>query len=266
MKNLPEILTFIKSVLQTVPFTLHESDNDGRNNSAISEKIIIDIIKTIVKESCIRVPSVRSWYDILLYDTDYGWIPVNIKITTTMSADNIGNLACCVQSFTDYVIDLERNYDSSTLSKILIDSFKTKKYNTSFKKDYFFLVINKNCLISEQRKENDIIINSILSIYKFTYNCNNLPFQIKWSNNKVAIEIPIIQQIKKFQNLFKEAELPWSVDFINNMKNIILTDDELIIIDKSDIIDNHSICSDYVVTSMSLSMSLSQNFSDDDSL
>lgn len=31
----------------------------------------------------------------------YGWIPVNIKTTTTLTNDNTGNLAMCVYAYTD---------------------------------------------------------------------------------------------------------------------------------------------------------------------
>jgi len=246
-KKLPEILIHIKEFLKTVPFKLNETEEDGRSNSAISERIIINAIKILIKDSYIKVPNIRSWYDILLYDTEYGWIPVNIKITTTTTADNIGNLACCVQAFTDYILDLERTYENGPLSNILIDSFKNKRYNTNPKKDYFCLVINKNSLITTNLitnniLENDIIINSILSISKFTSNCNNLPFQIKWSKNRVPINIDIIQQVKKFQDLFKTIELPWSTEFINNMKNLNDSDSEIIVetIADSDVI---SVCS-----------------------
>ena len=36
------------------------------------------------------------WYDILVFDYMYGWLPINIKITTMKTNDNTGNLAMCV--------------------------------------------------------------------------------------------------------------------------------------------------------------------------
>ena len=44
-------------------------------------------------------------------------------------------------------------------------------------KDYYFLVINKE-------NTNDIFINSLKNISTLQPNGNNLPFQIKWCNNK----------------------------------------------------------------------------------
>ena len=246
MKKLPQTLVYIQTCLKHVFFNLSEMDDDGRNNSACSEKIIISNIRTFIKTECIKVPNIRSWYDFLLYDDEYGWIPVNIKITTTTTSDNIGNLACCVQAFTDYKLDLNKNYENGPLSKILIDLFVNKRYNTDPKKDYFCLVINKNHLknLNNPRiQENDIIINSILSISKFTCNCNNLPFQIKWSKNREPIDIPIIDQIKKFQYMFKTAELPWTAYFINSMKNLHELNQDITISDifslSSDNYDNY---------------------------
>ena len=34
------------------------------------------------------------WYDILIYDYQYGWLPVNIKTTTTLTSDNTANQQC----------------------------------------------------------------------------------------------------------------------------------------------------------------------------
>tara|TARA_B110000503_G_C7020398_1_gene359519 strand:- start:72 stop:386 length:315 start_codon:yes stop_codon:yes gene_type:complete len=52
-----------------------------------------------------------------------------------------------------------------------------EKLQKHFRKDYFFLVINKN-------DPTDIIINSILGLKEITPNINNLPFQIMWKNNR----------------------------------------------------------------------------------
>jgi len=215
IKKLPLVLENIKVYLKHTKFSL-STEVDGRLNSAISEKIILNLLSNYLKPDSFKIPPIRSWYDILLYDDEYQWIPVNIKITKTTSADNIGNLACCVQSFTNFILDPDQNYDNGFLSKVLIESFVKNNYNENPKKDYFCLVINKTSVADNLT--NDIIINSILSISKFTPNINNLPFQIQWSKNKEPIDIPIPEQIQKFKNLYKTTELPWSLDFINNMK------------------------------------------------
>ena len=50
------------------------------------------------------------WYDILVHDYYYGWIPVNIKSTNMNTSDNIGNLTSCVYAYTDENLDLNKNY------------------------------------------------------------------------------------------------------------------------------------------------------------
>jgi hypothetical protein len=47
-------------------------------------------------------------------------------------------------------------------------------------KDYYFLIINKN-------DTNDVFINSLKQVSTLQANGNNLPFQIKWCDNKVMI-------------------------------------------------------------------------------
>ena len=246
--TIPLILETVRSFLKINPFTLDNTNVDGRVNSSVSEKIILNLIKDNLNSNFYKIPEIRSWYDILLYDIDYKWIPVNIKISNCNRPDNIGNLACAVQAFTSYELDPHKNYDNGFLSKILIDSFKNGQYNTEIikepcdinecepsirepmqslplpiikkKKDYFFLIINKSKLISNGFLENEIFINSILSISQFTSNINNLPFQINWSKNREPIDIPISEQIQKFKNLYKTAEQPWSNGFINFMKEL----------------------------------------------
>ena len=45
------------------------------------------------------------WQEILALEYIYGWIPINIKTTTTLTSDNTGNLAMCVYSYTNEMLD-----------------------------------------------------------------------------------------------------------------------------------------------------------------
>ena len=135
------------------------------------------------------------WYDILAFDYMYGWIPINIKTTTIITSDNTGNLAMCVYAYTNENLDLFNNksYDNGIMSKILINKLKNKNYNYNNKKDYYFIVINKN-------NTNEIIINSIKGLSILTSNINNLPFQIYWKKNKIFTYENINKKIKLFIN------------------------------------------------------------------
>lgn len=95
----------------------------------------------------------------------YGWHPVNIKTTSTLTNDNTGNLSMCVYSYTNENLNI---YENSKMCDILFNKIKNKEYN---KKDYYFIVINKN-------NSKDIIVNSLTIL---SPNINNLPFQICWN-------------------------------------------------------------------------------------
>ena len=85
------------------------------------------------------------WYDILTFDYIYGWIPINIKTTTTLITDNTGNLTMCVYAYINELLDIHRDksYENGKINYILFNKLKNKNYNTNNKKDYYFLVINK---------------------------------------------------------------------------------------------------------------------------
>ena len=55
-----------------------------------------------------------------------------------------------------------KSYYNGPMSKILISKLNNKEYNRNYKKDYYFIVINKN-------NTNEIIVNSIkgLKILKY---------------------------------------------------------------------------------------------------
>jgi hypothetical protein len=165
-------------------------NEDGRINSCIDESIIINILVKKYKKR-IKKPKSRMWYDILAFDYIYGWIPINIKTTTTVTADNTGNLAMCVYSYTDEILNFDKSYNNKQMSEILFTKLKEKKYNRIPKKDYYFLVLNK-------KNTSDIIVNSIKGLSNLTPNINNLPFQIYWKKNKNFTYCDIHKKIKIF--------------------------------------------------------------------
>ena len=140
------------------------------------------------------------WYDILIFDYIYGWLPLNIKTTTTLTNDNTGNLSMCVYSYTNENLNIYNNksYENSKMSDVLFNKIKNKEYNKNNKRDYYFIVINKN-------NYNDIIVNSVKGLTILSPNINNLPFQICWNKNRnfkyENIQIKIKKFIECLQNL-----------------------------------------------------------------
>ena len=105
LHQLPLIMYKIKKYLQSQVFNFSNQNRDGRINSCIDEDEVIELLmKKFGKK--IKKPKKRMWYDILAFDYMYGWVPINIKTTTTITSDNTGNLAMCVYAYTNEILDI----------------------------------------------------------------------------------------------------------------------------------------------------------------
>lgn len=206
IQTLPKILLDIQKLLIISDIKISNKLDDGRNNSVIDEKTIIDILMKSKFKNNIKLPKKRMWYDLLIDN-----MPVNIKSTTTFTCDNVGNLSLCVQAFTDYDLDYDKYYKNDVLSNILYSKIKNKEYNNNFLKDYYFIVIDKN-------DTQNIIVNSILGISKFRSNLSNLPFQVKWCENKEYKYTPIKLQINKFILCVQKPKQNWKEIFLQNIR------------------------------------------------
>ena len=215
-KRLPLIMYIVQNFLKNYDFTCSTQTTDGRVNSCLDEDFVIDML---IKKYKTRVQkpekSKRMWYDIILFDNMYGWIPVNIKSTTMTTNDNTGNLTMCVHAYTDekLIIDCNKTYTNGKVFKILVDKLKSKKYNRINKKDYYFLVVNKT-------NPKDIVINSVKGLSKLTPNINNLPFQVCWNDNRDICYGHIKDKVKNFIKCIQNPEPSWSEKFLENMRSI----------------------------------------------
>ena len=73
-------LVEICNYLQSFNFKLSNQQNDGRINSILNED---EVLKIIEQKFNIETPQARDWADFYIDKT-----PINIKITTTNTADN----------------------------------------------------------------------------------------------------------------------------------------------------------------------------------
>ena len=178
-----------------------------------------DVIKLLIEKfgDKIKKPKIRMWYDILVFDYTYGWIPVNIKTTTTITSDNTGNLAMCVYAYTNEMLDINRDksYENGKMSDILFNKLKNKNYNTNNKKDYYFIVLNKT-------NTGDIIINSVKGLLVLTPNINNLPFQVCWDKNREFKYKNIHKTVKLFIDCLQKPKLSWKEVFMTNIRTLNL--------------------------------------------
>jgi hypothetical protein len=158
------ILEEICNYLKNKDFSLSSQRDDGRINSALNED---DILKLIEKKFNIDIPVSRDWADFYI-DT----MPVNIKITTTNTADNASSKKGVYFALTGQIYSGNEQWENYL--KQLQQNIKDTN------KDYYFLIINKD-------NTNDIFINSLKQVSTLQANGNNLPFQIKWCDNKTMI-------------------------------------------------------------------------------
>lgn len=208
------IMYVIKTFLEKKGFQFSRQNEDGRINSCFDEEAVI---KLLINKFGSRIykHKMRMWYDILVRDIIYGWIPINIKTTSTLSSDNSGNLTMCVYSYTAEILDIhhKNSYDNGKMSDILFTNLKNKKYNMNTKKDYYFIVMNKT-------DPTDIIINSIKGLSILTPNINNLPFQICWDKNRTYTYENISVRVKQFVTCLQKSKPSWKETFMTNIRTL----------------------------------------------
>jgi hypothetical protein len=216
LKRLPLIMYKIQNYLKLQVFQFSSQNEDGRINSCLDEVEVVKLL-SIKFGARIKIPEKRHWYDILAYDYIYGWIPINIKTTTTLTSDNTGNLAMCVYAYTNEVLDIHSNksYDNGKMSNILVNKLKNKEYNFVSKKDYYFIVLNKT-------DSSIIIVNSVKGLTLLTPNINNLPFQVCWNNNRIYKYENIVKKITQFIDCLQKPKPSWKEKFMSNIRTLKL--------------------------------------------
>jgi len=216
LKQLPLIMYKIQRYLKLQVFQFSTQNEDGRINSCIDEDRVIKLLIENFGEK-IKKTKIRKCNDILAFDYMYGWIPINIKTTTTITSDNTGNLALCVYAYTNEILDIHRDksYENGKMSDILFNKLKNKKYNTNNKKDYYFIVLNKT-------DASDIIVNSVKGLTILTPNINNLPFQVCWNKNRTFKYENIHKKIKLFIDCLKKPKPSWRETFMPNIRTLDL--------------------------------------------
>lgn len=217
-KRLPIILYHIQRTLKKSELKCSTNERDGRINSCTDENTIIKILKNKYGNDRIYKAPSRFWYDVLVKDYKYGWLPVNIKSSKiTTAADNVGNLAMCLYAYTENKMVLRKSYHNNKVYKQLISNIKNKNYSKHKKKDYYFIVVNKN-------NPKDVIINSLKGLTNITGNLNNLPFQVRWRSNRNFVAQPVKQSIVLFIKAIQEPKKIWKEEFLYEMRQIPIHD------------------------------------------
>ncbi|MCQ2933650.1 restriction endonuclease [Helicobacter pylori] len=167
---IPTQLNEIAEFLKTNPYSLSQPLQDGRLNSSVNEE---EILNTIKGHFSIQLPKAREWWDFSFEENDI-FYPVNIKTTTTKTADNLNGKLGIYYALCGLVPEFNNEI---AWEKYFQKLHKDLGKNTN--RDYYFLIINKN-------DPKDIFINSLKGIQ--TLQPNNLPFQCKWDNNREIVQ------------------------------------------------------------------------------
>ncbi|GAA7939470.1 hypothetical protein HpHA18_06650 [Helicobacter pylori] len=167
---IPTQLNEIAKFLKTNPYNLSQPLQDGRLNSSVNEEEILNTIKDYFP---IQLPKAREWWDFSFEENDI-FYPVNIKTTTTKTADNLNGKLGIYYALCGLLPTFNNEI---AWEKYFQKLHKDLGKNTD--RDYYFLIINKN-------DPKDIFINSLKGIQ--TLQPNNLPFQCKWDNNREIIQ------------------------------------------------------------------------------
>ncbi|MGL2516203.1 restriction endonuclease [Helicobacter pylori] len=172
---IPTHLNEIAEFLRTNPYNLSQPLQDGRLNSSVNEEEILNTIKDYFP---IQLPKAREWWDFSFKKNDI-FYPVNIKTTTTKTADNLN----CKLGIYYALCGLLPEFNNEIVWEKYFQKLH-KDLGTNTNRDYYFLIINKN-------DPKDIFINSLKGIQ--TLQPNNLPFQCKWDNNRKIVQRSFIE-------------------------------------------------------------------------
>lgn len=214
LNRLPMVVYLAQKYLVDSAFVFSNETRDGRTNSCIDEDGIIALLAAKFGDR-LRVSNSRMWHDVLLFDRRCGWLPMNIKTTTTATSDNTGNLAMCVHAYTneDLHLSTTRSYDNGKMSRLLLAKLQARELNRRNKKDYYFVVLSKT-------NARDVIVNSVLGLTVLTPNINNLPFQVCWKKNREFRRRSIKHSVRDFVACIQSPNPSWKEAFLKDMREL----------------------------------------------
>ena len=165
---LPSKLIEMVEFLKFSNLQLSQKSRDGRINSAFNEDEIFDLLEK--NFDTIR-PKARDWVDFSFVDNEI-FYPVNIKVSTTKTADNLNCKLGIYYALTGKIPPFGNGVSWENYFKLLSENIKSND------RDYYFLIINKE-------NYQDIFVTSLKGLQVIVANGNNLPFQAKWDDNRI---------------------------------------------------------------------------------
>lgn len=164
---LPQTLLEMVEFLKKQNLSLSIQSRDGRINSAFNE----DEIFTLLSQNFnINRPNMRDWVDFSFSENEV-FIPVNIKVSTTKTADNLNCKLGIYYALTGQIPPFNNSVFWDNYFRALRENLQENNV------DYYFLIINKD-------NPSDVFATSLKGLESITPNGNNLPFQAKWDSNR----------------------------------------------------------------------------------
>ena len=156
----PQQLIEIKDFLQQQNLLLSQTTRDGRVNSAFNED---EIVALIDQHFAIRRPKICDWFD-FAFENDGIFYPVNIKVSTTETADNLNCKLGIYYALTGKIPDFKNGIAWDKYFK------KLKENICENNQDYYFLIVNKE-------NTTDIFLSSLKTITQLVPNVIIYPFK-----------------------------------------------------------------------------------------
>lgn len=169
--------------------TISENHEDGRVNSITDEDTVIDLLIEKYGIENVEKPPARCWWDVKLF----GYY-LNIKSSdfNKGASDNFSSKAAILYALTD----LHEDKVNTTSWKKFQESLKNHS-GTENNRDYYIIVVDKST--------QNAYLQSLKSLQKLTPNGNNLPFQIKWSDNTHPVQRDYGQAYEFLVESYKES-------------------------------------------------------------
>lgn len=176
----------------------HSTTGDGRLDSAESEIVIIEHLKSLFSDSknieVLNAPRQRYWYDVLI-KIDEQTYPINIKITSGESADNVSSKEGLFYALTGIWPETIRGLTRWESYNTLL----TNNFNASLNTDYYFIIYFK--------EDETFLFTSLKKINELSPNGNNLPFQCNWSKNCIFTTRSIEDQSHYLMDIYFQSWL-----------------------------------------------------------
>lgn len=181
---LDRLTEYLSHALKDGTLVLLNDNQDGRVNSQENERQISHALRLFTHSNdgfkndgyAIEVSDARYWYDFCVRGPGNLFIPVNVKVSTLTSADNLSSKEGLFYALT--------GVDPCTVFINAWEPFCSRMSEFLGKNpeaDYYFLVVSKV-------DPGDVFWTSLKSLKQLRANGSNPPYQAKWSANRDRIE------------------------------------------------------------------------------